>query len=135
MPKKRAREQLSNDAATRMAERIGQALARVVNQLESLDAEREKAYRQLVELQDRLNRQVARVGRAIGPTVRTVGGSRTRGRSATKRRRAAKPHSKPTKTAATKRGRTKKRITCGVCGTSGHNARGHAKWQASRGKS
>ena len=126
MPRKRASEAVTDDAATRMAEGIGQALARVVNRLESLDAEREKAYRQLLKLQDRLNKEVARVGHAIGQRVGRVGGGRTRGRP------AAKPHSKQTKTVVTKRGRTEKRITCGICGTPGHNARGHAKWEASR---
>ena len=133
MPRKRASQPVTDDAATRMAEGIGQALASVVNRLESLDTDREKAYRQLLKLQDRLNREVARLGRAIGQTVSRVGTGHTRGRPVTKRRRATKSDSKPTKVVATKQRRNKKRITCGICGTPGHNARGHARWQASRG--
>ncbi len=139
----------TEDKTTKVAEGIGRALAKVVNRLESLDTERDKAYAQLLTLQARLNTQVARLGRTIGQKARAVakrqapgrpvakrqtpgrpvGRGRTTARPATRRPRAATSRSKP---AAPKRGRTKKTITCGICGTRGHNARGHAKWQAAK---
>ena len=129
----------TEDKTTKVAEGIGRALARVVNRLESLDAEREKAYAQLLTLQARLNTQVTRLGRTIGQKARTVakrqapgrpvGKGRLQGRPATRRPRAAASRATP---AAAKRTRTKKTVTCGICGTRGHNARGHAKWQAAK---
>ena len=130
----------TEDTTTKVAEGIGRALAKVVNRLESLDAEREKAYAQLLTLQARLNTQVTRLGRTIGQKARTVAKRQAPGRPvpkrqppgrpvATRRRRAAKPGAKP---GTSTRGGTKKTITCSVCGTPGHNARGHARWQASK---
>ncbi len=120
----------TKDKTTEFAERIGRTLAKVVNRLESLDDEREKSYNQLLTLQARLNTQVARLVRTIDRTAHTGGTRPAPVRpAATRRPRAAKSSSKPT---ATKRGGAKKTITCGICGTRGHNARGHAKWQASR---
>ena len=120
----------TDDKTTKVAEGIGRALAKVVNRLESLDAEREKAYAQLLTLQARLNTQVTRLGRTIGQKARTVATRQPPGRPvASRRRRAAKPGAKP---GTSTRGGTKKTITCSVCGTPGHNARGHARWQASK---
>ncbi len=129
----------TEDKTTKVAEGIGRALAKVVNRLESLDTERDKAYAQLLTLQARLNTQIARLGRTIGQRARAVakrqapgrpvGRDRSIARPATRRRRAAKPGAKP---GTSTRGRTKKTITCSVCGTPGHNARGHARWQASK---
>ena len=65
-PKTAARE-----TATKVAEGIGEALARMVNRFESLDTDRERAYKQILGLQKRFNDQVARLGRAIERTVTT----------------------------------------------------------------
>lgn len=119
----------TEDKTTKVAEGIGRALAKVVNRLESLDTEREKAYAQLLTLQARLNAQVTRLGRTIGQKARTVGKGRLPERPATRRPRAPASRATP---AAPKRTRTKKTVTCSVCGTRGHNARGHAKWQAAK---
>lgn len=149
MPKKpRARGASTGDTATKVAENIGEALAHVVNRLESLDAERDKAYAQLLALQERLNAQVARFGHTVGSRVTAASADgrriasrlkRKAKRAVVKRRikkrgpkRAAKKASK--KTAPATRARKKSRVTCSICGTSGHNARGHAKWQAARNK-
>ena len=139
MPRKRTKEAIAHETATKVAEGIGEALARIVNRLESLDAERERAYKQLLGLQERFNAQVARFGRAmiIGRTVTTASAGRTgvRGRLSKKTRGvAAKSRSRITRKSPTKQGRRKGRIKCGICGTSGHNARGHAKWKAAQGK-
>ena len=133
MPRKRTREAVAHETATKMAEGIGEALARMVNRLESLDSERERAYKQLLGLQERFNAQVARFGRALGRTVTTVSAGRTgaAGRQSKKTRRlAAKSRPRATRKSPTKQRRKKRRIKCGICGTSGHNARGHAKWKA-----
>ena len=134
MVRKRKTTASSGEAAARVAEGIGEALARVVNRLESLDAEREKAYGQLVELQRRVNTQVTRFGRAFGRKVSSAEselGGRPR-----KTVKQAKTTVRKARRAATKRkrsaGKTKTTIKCGICGTRGHNARGHAKWEASR---
>lgn len=111
------------EAAGKVAESIGTALGRMVNRLEALDAEREKVYAELLALQERLNVQVARAGKALGDKLPTTGGVRR-----TLRSRRGK------KTTPKKRVGTKARIRCGVCGTVGHNARGHARWQAAQGK-
>ena len=137
VPRKRTREAVAHETATKMAEGIGEVLARMVNRLESLDAERARAYKQLLGLQERFNAQVARFGRAIGRTVTTAPAGRTgvRGRLSKKTRGvAAKSRSRITRKSPTKQGRRKGRIKCSICGTSGHNARGHAKWKASQGK-
>ena len=123
MPKKRTQQKAAHDTAIRVAESIGEALGRIVNRLESLDADRERAYEQLVALQKRLNEQVARFGRALG---RTPPGAQSAKKS---RRTAAKSRSGRKSSPA----RKKARVTCSICGTAGHNARGHAKWQASQG--
>ncbi len=107
------------EAAGKVAESIGAALGRMVNRLEALDAEREKVYTQLLALQERLNVQVARAGKALGDKVPTTAGIRRTMRS----RRGKK---------TTPKKRAKARIRCGVCGTVGHNARGHARWQAAK---
>ena len=65
MPRKRTKEAIAHETATKVAEGIGEALARIVNRLESLDAERERAYKQLLGLQERFNAQVGRFGRAL----------------------------------------------------------------------
>ena len=65
MARKRRKKVEAQQTAARVAEGIGEALASVVNRLESLEAEREKAYAQLVELQRRVNAQVFQFGRAI----------------------------------------------------------------------
>ena len=133
--KKRTKEAVAHETATKVAEGIGEALARMVNRLESLDTERERAYKQLLGLQERLNAQVARFGRAIGRTVTTAsaGRGRLRGRPGKKvRGGAAKSRSNATRKSPTAQSRKKGRIKCGICGTPGHNARGHAKWQASQ---
>ncbi len=72
MARKRTQKVEARQTAARVAEGIGEALARVVNRLESLDAEREKTYAQLVELQRRVNAQVSQFGRAIGQRVTTA---------------------------------------------------------------
>ena len=105
MPRTRSKKQGAHDTATRVAEGIGEALARIVNRLESLDAERDRVYKQLLALQDRVNPQTA-------------------SRRTTKKKTRSK----------TRRPRKKAQIKCGICGTPGHNARGHAKWKASRAK-
>ena len=109
------------ETAGKVAESIGAALGRLVNRIEALDAEREKVYAQLLALQERLNVQVARAGKALGDKVPTAAGVRR-----TLRSRRGK------KTTPKKPARTKARIRCGVCGTVGHNARGHARWQAAK---
>ena len=76
MPRKRTKEAIARETATKVAEGIGEALASMVNRLEFLDAERERAYKQLLGLQGRFNAQVARFGRAIGRTVATKSSSR-----------------------------------------------------------
>ena len=130
-------EAVAHETATKVAEGIGEALARAVNRLESLDADRERAYTQLLGLQERLNAQAARFGRAIGRTVTMASAGRAgvRGRLRKKTRGiAAKSRSRMTRKSPTKQGRRKGRIKCGICGTPGHNARGHAKWTASQAK-
>jgi hypothetical protein len=124
----------TEDKTTKVAEGIGRALAKLVNRLGSLDAEREKAYTQLLALQARLNTQVTRLGRTIGQKARTVAKRQAPGRPAGKGRLPGPPATRrPRATpAAATRTRTKKTVTCSVCGTRGHNARGHAKWQASK---
>ena len=137
MPRKRTKEAIAHETATKVAQGIGEALARIVNRLESLDAEREGAYKQLLWLQGRFNAQVGRFGRALGRTMTTVSAGRAgvRGRHRKKTRGvSAKSRSRITRKSPTKQGRRKRRIKCGICGTSGHNARGHAKWKASQGK-
>ncbi len=135
MPRKRSKEAVAHETATKVAEGIGEALARVVNRLESLDVERASVYKQLLGLQERLNAQVARFGAAIGRTVTAASAGRTgvRGRLSKKTRAiAAKSRLRIARKAPTKQGRKNRRIKCGVCGTLGHNARGHAKWKASQ---
>ena len=130
MARKRRKKAEAQQTAARVAEGIGEALASVVNRLESLEAEREKAYAQLVELQRRVNAQVFQFGRAIGQRVSTAATGPLGGR--------VKKRKKPTATSARRRRTTAKRktsagtIKCGICGTAGHNARGHAKWEASK---
>ena len=135
MPAKRTREAAVHETATKVAEGIGEALARVVNRLESLEVEREKAYTQLVQLQERVNAQVARFGRVIGRTVSaaSAGRARARRRGPSKARGARAGAAAPPRRPA-RQDRKKARIKCGVCGTPGHNARGHAKWKASQAK-
>lgn len=137
MPNTRKKEAAAHEAATKVAEGIGEALAGIVNRLESLDTERESVYRQLLGLQKRFNPQVARFGEAIGQTVTTratkpVG----KGRRPPKKAQgsAAKSAKKTTRRATTSRTRQKSPVRCGICGTVGHNARGHAKWEASQGQ-
>ncbi len=127
MLNKRKREAAAHEAATKVAEGIGEALAGIVNRLDSLDTERDNVYRQLLSLQKRFNRQVARFGEAIGQTVTTRPPRKARGT-------ATKSAKKTTRRATTSRTRQKSPPRCGVCGTVGHNARGHAKWEASQGK-
>jgi hypothetical protein len=117
----------SAETAAKVAEGIGEALARIVNRIESLDAEREKAYSQLLALQERLNVQAARFGKAVGEKVTTTAAAGRR-----MRERLGKKTSSAKKKRSGKKARIK--IKCGVCGTPGHNARGHAKWQAARRK-
>ena len=132
MPNKRTKEAVAQEAAMKVAEGIGEALAGIVNRLESLDAERENVYKQLVGLQQRFNTQVARLSDAIGQRVTAAANARGRsGRSSQKAQRKAQKTA-PARTAATPRPRKKRPVTCSVCGTSGHNARGHAKWEASQ---
>ena len=126
MSNKRTKEAAAHEAASKVAEGIGEALAGIVNRLESLDAERESVYRQLLSLQKRFNQQVARFGEAIGQKVTNRS---TKGARATTPKRARKT----TRTATTSRTSRKSPVRCGVCGTAGHNARGHAKWEASKG--
>ena len=133
MPKKRTKEAVAQEAATKVAEGIGEALAAIVNRLESLDAERENVYKQLLDLQRRFNKQVVRVGDAIGQRVTAATTARPgAARSPKKARRTAKKRASTQEKAATTRPRKKGPIRCGICGTSGHNARGHAKWKASQ---
>lgn len=126
----RRKEAAAREAATKVAEGIGEALARVVNRLESLDAERARVYKQLLGLQERINKQVAHFGDALGRTKSTGttgrSGDESRAQGEVVKRRA-------TTTRTTTKGAGRKRpISCGICGTPGHNARGHAKWEASR---
>ena len=133
MAKKPTKEAFAHETAAKVAEGIGEALARIVNRLESLDAERETVYKQLLGLQKRFNKQVARFGEAIGQRITTpTNGHPGVGRRPRKkaRRAGAKRRSKTTRKAATRPDR-KKPITCSICGTPGHNARGHSKWEAS----
>ena len=123
MAKNRNRAGDSAETAVKIAEGIGDALGRIVNRLESLDAEREKVYGQLLALQERLNVQVDRAGKALGGTVPTPAAPRRGLRSRLGKKATAK-----TKV------RRKARVRCGVCGTLGHNARGHARWQAAKNK-
>ena len=116
MPRKRRNGSVAQETATKVAEGIGEALARLVNRIESLDTERARAYSQLLVLQKRLNTKVARFGRAIGQKV-TASAARSRG---------------PAQKTATQSDRRKRQVTCGTCGTRGHNARGHAKWKAAQ---
>ena len=119
MPRKRTKkEEVAHETTTRVAEGIGQALGRIVNRLGSLDAEREHAYEQLLAIQERLSAQVARFGRAIGRTEKTREISATGCSVGTKGKQRQK----------------RVRIKCGICGTLGHNARGHARWKASQSK-
>ena len=133
MPRNRTNETEARDAATKIAEKIGEALAHIVNRLESVDVDRERAYKQLLELQSRFNTQVSHLGDVIGERVNKATRRRTRpqsprgksaGGSRTSRRKGSKSAGTP--------GRARNRVKCGICGTPGHNARGHAKWQASR---
>ena len=135
MPHAPKKEAAAREAATKVAEGIGEALARVVNRLESLDAERGRVYTQLLALQERINKQVSRFGDTLGRTMSTATTSRSgdAGLASRTRRGAAKRRRKTTRTAATGAAR-KRPISCGICGTPGHNARGHAKWEASRAK-
>ena len=106
-----------------MAEGIGEALAHLVNRLEALDTEREKAYDQLVALQERLNLQVVSFSKAFG---KRLADTATAGRRAGGRRAKQK--------SSKKGARQKGRVKCSVCGTLGHNARGHAKWKKAQAK-
>jgi len=135
---KRTNEAVAHETATKVAEGIGEALAGIVNRLESLDAERENVYKQLLGLQERFNDQVARFGEAIGQTLTTATTSRSAARRRPHRkarRAAAERGSTSNRKAAAKRTSKKGRIKCGICGTPGHNARGHARWKASQGGS
>ena len=133
MPSKRAKGTVAPEAAMRVAEGIGEAIGQIVNHLESLDAERAKAYAQLLALQERLNAHVIRFGQAIervattAASGRPTAGKRPRGNTRQPRARNASPAKTPPR-------RKKARIKCGVCGTPGHNARGHAKWESARSK-
>ena len=132
MPNKRTKEALAQEAAMKVAEGIGEALAGVVNRLEALDAERENVYRQLLGLQKRFSEQIARFSDVVGPRVKTATRDRPgAGRPPRKTRRTADKGASPRKNAPP-RPRKRGSITCGICGTSGHNARGHAKWEASQ---
>ncbi len=131
MARKRTQKVEARQTAARVAEGIGEALARVVNRLESLDAEREKTYAQLVELQRRVNAQVSQFGRAIGQRVTTATAKSDLGGRLKKRKKPkATSARRPRRTTAKRK--TAGTIKCGVCGTAGHNARGHAKWEASK---
>ena len=128
-------------AATKVAEGIGEALGRIVNRLESLDADRDRAYEQLLALQERLNEQVLRFGRAVGRTMTTAPAGRPEAdrRPGRRRRQRPVPPEGSAQSEITQRSRpvnkgTPSRIRCGVCSTPGHNARGHARWDASRRK-
>lgn len=133
MPSKRAKGAVAHEGATKVAEGIGEALGRIVNRLESLDAERARAYAQLLALQERLNAHVIRFGRAI-ERVATTAASGRRDADQRPRRNARRPHARSASLAKSTPRRKKARIKCGVCGTPGHNARGHAKWESARGK-
>ena len=119
MPRKQRNGSVAQETATKVAEGIGEALARIVNRIESLDTERARAYSQLLVLQKRLNTKVARFGRAIGQKVTASAARSARSRG-------------PARKTATRPGRQKRQVTCGTCGTRGHNARGHAKWKAAQ---
>ncbi len=132
MPRKRTKEEVAHETATQVAEGIGEALGRIVNRLESLDAEREHAYEWLLAIQERLNAQVARFGRGIGRTTRGASPARTSvPRQPSKKTREISAKSRSVETKA-KQHRKKVRIKCGICGTPGHNARGHARWKRRR---
>jgi hypothetical protein len=133
VPSKRTKEAIAQETATKVAEGIGEALAGIVNRLESLEAERENVYKQLLGLQKRFNTQVTRFGEAIGQRMTGATSGHGAGRSPRKVRRTAEIRVSTRKT-ATPRSRKKAPITCGICGTSGHNARGHTKWKASQGE-
>ena len=134
VPSKRTKEAVAQEAATKVAEGIGEALAGIVNRLESIDAERENVYKQLLGLQKRFNTQVARFGDAIGQRMTgATDAGRGAGRSPRKARHTAEKRVS-TRKAATSRSCKKAPVTCGICGTSGHNVRGHAKWKASQGQ-
>ena len=124
MPRKRTKTAVSHETATKVAEGVGEALARAVNRLESLDAERARAYAQLLALQERLNVQVARLGRAIGRTMTSASPGRAGGRG--------RPRVKTPGVAAKRPATGRKPPTCSICGKPGHNAQGHAKWKASK---
>ncbi len=141
------------DRVTRIAEGIGEALAGLVNRLEKIEKidtlgdARARAYAQLLELQRRVNEQVTRFGRSLRPSGGTAsaGGARRRqgtvpranrpGAPTTARPTAARaPRSRSGPKKSKKSETSKKReVTCSVCGALGHNARGHARWQAARG--
>lgn len=116
MSKTRSNPPAAAEAAARVAEGIGEALARIVNRIESLDAER--AGEQLVAWLRRVNEHIGRLERVIG------GAPETTARTATSNQAGARMRPVGTQQKAP--------IKCGVCGTPGHNARGHAKWQASQ---
>ena len=105
MPSKRTKEAAAQAAATKVAEGIGEALAGIVNRLESLDAERENVYKQLLGLQKRFNTQVARFGDAVGQrmTAATDAG-RDAGRSPRKARRTSEKRASTRKTATPRSG-------------------------------
>ena len=132
MARKRTQKVEARQTAARVAAGIGEALARVVNRLESLDAEREKAYAQLVELQRRVNAQVSQFGRAIGQRVTTATAKSDLGGRLKKRKKPIATSARRPRRTTAKRKISAGTIKCGVCGTAGHNARGHAKWEASK---
>ena len=136
MSKKRTTKTAARETATKVAEGIGEALARMVNRFESLDTDRERAYKQILGLQKRFNDQVARLGRAIERTVTTsqAGASPSDRLGKQTRGAARKSRARTSRKPPTTRGGKKSRISCGICGTPGHNARGHAKWEASQSK-
>ncbi len=76
MPSKRAKGTVAHETATRVAEGMGEALGQIVNRLESLDSDRERAYAQLLALQEHLNAQVIRFGRAIERVATTAASGR-----------------------------------------------------------
>ena len=133
---KKRKRATGQDQATKSAERIGESLARMVNRLEGLDRDRERAYQQLLALQRRMNERVAWLGRAIRKKTGAASASDIRFDEVAPKPSdtVAKPRVRRAVTSPETSRKKDSARRCGVCGTPGHNARGHASWQASQGK-
>lgn len=115
-------------------------LDQLEERLKSLTSEREGIVKQLLEIRNRAGRLLAQAGH---PVDEGVPQGRRRGRprktaaavAAPTKRRGRPPKTAEAGAGGKQRGRPAgSKVKCKICGTIGHNARGHAKWEAAQGK-